>query len=419
LAEPLVRTAPTTPDEDGALANAVTAYSRRASPDDYSTLTAFAARFPRSGWTPAVETNLGLTYLHDGYFSRAIDAWRAAWTGGRNATDPHAKAMIDRAVGELARLYANLGQFNNLTTLLAEMGKRPVSGSATEAIQDAREELTLVTKDPRHLFNCGPVALKLLMLALDPGDQSGASLQFYRAGPRGTNLAEIGGLAANARFPYRIVFRKPGQAVPIPSLVHWKVGHYSAITRMANWRYRVEDPAFPGSGLWVTEAALDSEASGYFLAPAKAQKLAGWRSVGLKEAARVWGKGPTFGTQTGDPNDPRAHGGRGNGRPGSGGPGGLPGASGQPGQPGQPGCPMCSYDIKESTVGITLSDTPVGYAPPIGPSANVTIAYNQREDSQPANFSFFNVSPKWTLDWLTYIVDDPTNRGARSCRQSA
>lgn len=57
-------------------------------------------------------------------------------------------------------------------------------------------------------------------------------------------------------------------------------------------------------------------------------------------------------------------------------------------------CPMCAYDIKEATVSVSLTDQPVGYAPPIGPSAKVTIAYNQREDSQPANFSFFNVSQK-------------------------
>ncbi|WP_189523895.1 hypothetical protein, partial [Mesorhizobium sp. M3A.F.Ca.ET.174.01.1.1] len=63
-----------------------------------------------------------------------------------------------------------------------------------------------------------------------------------------------------------------------------------------------------------------------------------------------------------------------------------------------------------------MSDTPVGYAPPIGPSAKVEISYNQREDSQPAVFSFFNVSPKWTISWLSYVTDDPTNPGANVSR---
>jgi len=77
---------------------------------------------------------------------------------------------------------------------------------------------------------------------------------------------------------------------------------------------------------------------------------------------------------------------------------------------------MCDYGIEELVVGLALSDTPVGYAPPIGPSAKVSLTYNQREDSQPANFSYFNISPKWTLNWLSYIEDDPTSPGANVMR---
>jgi hypothetical protein len=40
---------------------------------------------------------------------------------------------------------------------------------------------------------------------------------------------------------------------------------------------------------------------------------------------------------------------------------------------------------REATVSLTLTDTPVGYAPPVGPSVKVAIFYNQRKDSQAAN----------------------------------
>jgi RHS repeat-associated protein len=49
----------------------------------------------------------------------------------------------------------------------------------------------------------------------------------------------------------------------------------------------------------------------------------------------------------------------------------------------------------------------------------VTLTYNQREATQPANFSFFNISPKWTLNWLTYIQDDPTFPGSTVTRYVA
>ena len=67
---------------------------------------------------------------------------------------------------------------------------------------------------------------------------------------------------------------------------------------------------------------------------------------------------------------------------------------------------MCGYDFTEMVVSLNLNDRPVGYAPPKGPPVYLTLTYNQREANQPANFSFFNVSPKWTLNWLSYIEDN-------------
>jgi RHS repeat-associated protein len=421
--EPLVRTAPTHPAEDLALSSAITAYERRANPDDFSSLTAFLSKYPRSGWTPAVLTNLGLLYLHDGYFSRALDAWQKAWSEGKNATEPHARALIDRAIGERARLYASFGQLKRLTALFAEIGDRKMTGSATEAIQAAREVLSLAEKkDPRqHLFNCGPVALRALMLSQRVPEPESEFLQFSRVGPNGTSLADIAGLADKAKFKYRLVFRKPGQPVPVPAIVHWKLGHFATIVGKSNGRFHINDPIFPGQGLWVTQAALDHEASGYFLIPANVPVGTGWRAVPRSEAARVWGKGPTSGTEpgaVGPEQDPQANGPSPNPNPNSPNPNESNPNGPNPNQPNPnpPNCPMCTYDIGESTVSVTLSDTPVGYIPPIGPSAKVTITYNQREDSQPANFTFFNVSPKWTLNWLSYVTDDPTNPGANVSR---
>jgi len=63
-------------------------------------------------------------------------------------------------------------------------------------------------------------------------------------------------------------------------------------------------------------------------------------------------------------------------------------------------------------VSLRISDTPVGYAPPRGPSMFFNVTYNQREAFQPTTFSFSNLGPKWTINWLSYIEDDPTNPAA-------
>lgn len=391
FAEPLVATARTTADEDAALARAVMAYEQRTRADDISSLKAFLSAYPQSGWAPALLVNLGLSYLHEGHFSPALAAWQEAWRRGKDATDPRARALIDRAVGELARLYASLGHVERLQALFDEIGDRAVTGSATEAVQTAREMLVLVEKDPRHLFTCGPLALQSLMLAEGAASEEVRFLQWQRVGPDGTSLADVSGFADTAKFQHRLVFRQSGQKVPMPSIVHWKVGHFAAIVGEANGRFQVEDPVFRGQTLWVTPEALDSEASGYFLAPETDATAAGWRQVDLAEASQIRGKGPTNGTRPGDAGDPPA-----GGRPNN--------------------CPLCSYDIKESSVSLMLSDAPVGYVPAIGPSAKVRITYNQREDSQPQNSNFSNIGPKWALSWLSYVTDDPTNPGANVSR---
>ena len=390
LAEALVKTAPTNAEENEALAIAVTAYRHRSSPDDFTALTDFLARHPRSGWAMAVWTNLGLTYLHSGHFTKALDAWEKAWVVGKDATAPDARGLVDRAIGERAQLFAALGQFDRLQAWFTQIGPRPITGSATEQVQMAHETLLLVKKDPRHLYICGPRALKALLIAHGVAENEAMSLDWYRATPRGTNLAQLADLANQKHLGYRLVFRKPGDAIPAMAVVHWKVGHFAAIVGNANGRIHLKDPVIAGSDLWVTPAALDAEASGYMLVPTDVDNP-NWRNVSLKEAGTVWGKGPTNGNPPGIPPRPVAN-------------------------PPKPPCPLCAYNIAEASVAVTISDTPVGYDPPIGPSTKSVISYNQREDSQPATFSYYNVGQKWTLNWLAYVVDDPTNPGANVAR---
>ncbi len=391
LPEVIVATGPTDAAEDAALARTLAAYDRRERPEDMASLEAFVAQYPASGWAASVHTNLGLLRLHYGYFTRAIDQLQKAWKAGRDATQPEARALVDRAVGELARTYASLGKIEELTALFGEIGSRPVTGPATERIQAAREVLSAVGREDAHLFNCGPLALQSLMAARGLTPEQVLFLQWHKVGPKGTNLAELAGIADKSKFGYRLVYRPPGKPVPLPSVAHLKVGHFAAVLGEANGLLHVEDAAVDGRTLWMAAEALESEASGYFLVPADVPMRDGWRAVEAKEAANLWGKGATTGTRSDDVGDIDAN-------------------------PKCGGGPMCIYNIKESSVSISLSDTPVGYDPAFGPSARLRISYNQREASQPANFNFFNVGPKWTLNWLSYVTDNPVSAGASVSR---
>ena len=53
--------------------------------------------------------------------------------------------------------------------------------------------------------------------------------------------------------------RSPGAAFIVPSVVHWKLGHYAAIVAAKGGRYEIHDPTFGGMHFVVSEAALKQE----------------------------------------------------------------------------------------------------------------------------------------------------------------
>jgi YD repeat-containing protein len=393
--EPFLPTAPTSPREDAALRQAVARYRTRAVEDDFSAMTGYLAEFPQSGWRVAVLTNLGLSYYHDGYFSKAITTWEEAWAEGKNVQDRSAQPLVDRALGELVRMHARLGHADRLAELLQEVGDRPVSGPATEAVTGAKEGLWMMQHEPGTAYLCGPMALKSLLLLEGAKPDKLAFLDNYRSGPHGVSLEQVSALADQAQLAHEIVFRRPGQPIPVPSIVHWKVSHFAAIVAQQRDRFHIEDPTF-GRDLWISRDALESESSGYFLVPTQQEASLVWRPVSSTEAGQVRGMGFTSFQQFGANllSEVMAHLKR---------------------------CPhgMCVANTTMLTVGVHLEDIPVGYTPPKGPDAHVMVVYNQREDSQPATFGWFNVSPKWTLTALTYIQDDPRTAGANVMRYAA
>jgi hypothetical protein len=130
--EPLVPIgAAPTPAENAALAVSLTNYSLRAQAEDFSHLTTFIKDYPHSPWNAALLLNLGLEYFRTGRYSKTVEVWRQAWDLGQAATDPHGKALADRAFGELVQMHARLGQMAELDAMLVSAGDRVFVGPAT------------------------------------------------------------------------------------------------------------------------------------------------------------------------------------------------------------------------------------------------------------------------------------------------
>jgi RHS repeat-associated protein len=381
--EPLVPMgAEPTAEENADFAAALTGFAACGGADDFSALTAFLDAHPDSPWNGALLTNLGLAYYRRGYYSRALRAWDGACAVAMTVTDPAQKPLADRAVGELAYMLARVGRVSELAALLQSVEDRGFCGPATEKIAGARAGLAEMRARPEVSFRCGPLALHRIMLALRPEDPRTELIAATESTSRGFALSQVEELSRLLGLHYRMAFRQPGADLALPSVVHFTVDHFAAVIRREGDRYLLEDPTFKNDA-WVTRAALDAEASGYFLIP-EGELADGWRDVSTAEGRQVWGRGNV-------PNPP------------------LPPGPCDPSTDQCNTCPdgMATPSMYLLDVSLSLTDRPVGYSPPVGPAVPFTVRYRQRDNQFSSTFNYSNLGPKWTFDWLAYIIDDP------------
>ncbi len=418
MAEPLVATGPVTEEEGRDLDAALKEFHdapAKAGPggdyDDYAKpLLAFIAAHPQSNWNAAINLDLGLGYYHAGYYSRTFGYYEKAWQLGRNATSVPARRMIDRAVGELAEMHARLGHAEELEALFADMGKRPIGGSAVYLIEGAREGLGAFHGNQGIAYLCGPAALKNILRVQKAGPKQIKVAEDARSGPHGFSLEQLAALADKAKFKYKLIRREAGQPIPFPAIINWDVHHYAAIVGMQGEKYQLQDPTFGNGTGVVTGKAIDAGGTGYFLVPASviaANPKAGWHVVNAHspEAKTVYGMGSSNNIK-GGPVTPCDLGTS------------TQGGTQPSGSASSCGCgtscpplPMAIASARMASVSLTLTDTPVGYKPQKGLPSYETLTYNSQDGDQPANFTFSNVSAQWTHSWQTYVQDDPTTPG--------
>jgi RHS repeat-associated protein len=377
-----------TADENADLAAALLGYARRSGPDDFASLTGFLDKHPHSPWTAALLTDLGLEYYNTAHYSLALDAWGKAWDLTKAPKEISAVAIGNRAVGELACMDARLGRMTELDALLNSLKGRMFHGAALGRITGAKEGLWTMKNRPQVAFRCGPLALYSIQRAFDP--QHAGTMEIFNSASttEGFSLPQVADLSKKIGLNYQMAFREKGGAFVVPSVVHWKVGHYAAVMKQAGDLYFVKDPTFRNS-VWASRAALEAETSGYFLIP-PGPLPTGWRTVEAGEGASVWGKGMTSG------NDPSCT------TPADLKTGLIPCAG------------MMVPAVHLMDVNLILSDQPLGYTPPVGPPVRFTVRYHSRDFSEldgagsigatPGNFGF-----QWTSDYAGYIEDNPSN----------
>jgi len=396
-------------------------------------LEAFIKAHPDSPWAPSLRGKLGEYYQQNGYSTLALNHWQAAWEATKQKTDDQAKMVANYSLVNYLQSLSKLGQPEIMRVLFDETQGRALPPFLQRQYNQSRKDYEYTQKSPQFANQCGTYALAAVAKTLSPTNQFGQLMR--TPAPRtGFSLARLEEMAESNHLGLVAAERPDGQdELVVPSVVHEKQNHYVAIVaRKGNW-YKVIDPAFQ-TGKWLRAEAINAEASGHFLVPAK-QVPDGWRSLGRIESDQIFGKcfprdftpppcpsdtdttcpacgGPGGSSSGGSSSDGSSSGGS-----SSGSMGGVGGVGGVGQQRIQQGCSgsgcsgMPTWTIREPWCDLCLVDEPLAYQPATGPRISFKLFYSEQFGDNSFLFpngshNVFNMGLRWNCSWISCIAPD-------------
>jgi len=364
--------------ENQAVADALMSYRNGSGAVRFAAIETFLATHPTSPWRVSLLLNLGYAYRSAGHFTRAMASFEQAWNEGRTDQTARGRAVADAAVGEFLWMSKKLGRLATLETVLEQVKGRNLTGAATAQVESAGESAYLLRNQHEMAVPSGTLALWRMLVHKKGRAPVPPEIKAFHATPDGASMVQMLRLSQSLGMRLTGAYRvSPAASIPIPSLAHLSSGHFTAVVGETDTHYKLDDLILGGE-IWMTKAAMLDESSGYFLIPGAVGP--GWRAASRTELEEKRGKCQTWGyiPNVGEPC-----------RSCGGGPG------------------MATYAFRSYSTSLQFTDSPVGYDPPRGPSARFNIGYFQRDEKQPATFTFSNVGQKWRFDWVSWVEDNP------------
>jgi hypothetical protein len=367
----------------------LSAYAQRGGPFEYANVELLDDQLAALGDSPVRPSLLlekAQLLRRKGHFIAAEETYAGLWEQAKNRSDAEGRRIAETALKDYLRLLIGLGRREKIAEILDEVGSRTLGGAVGEAYTQAREALWFFNNRAERNVFCGFSAANAVCVPLGqrpifPDVHDGEEKRtFIRDG---LSLFELRAHSHEAGGNLRIVKRAAeSDAIPAPSVIHWKFNHYSAITERNGDRYRVKDPHIGFDG-WIAKAALNEQASGYFLLPGDIHVGAGFDEVTDAEAKTVFGRHCVHARD--DEGDDCNEGGD------------------------SEDCAMATYSFRLLNPGLVIRDTPISHHPPYGPSVNIRLTYDQRSAVIPDNATYSNFGPRWTHSLLSWA--EPVESG--------
>ncbi len=230
FSEPLLPVGETTGEQNRLLSEAILSYVKKGTADDIAPFESYLASQPTSAWRASILANLGTVYRRTGRITKALATYTTAWNLAKDATGPEV-GVADYAMGQSLEMLSSLGQADMIEAQVKLVGEHVLRGPAGSKYNMARFTLSQLRKHPTHVIPSGPKALERIGLVIPRGLRNKAVIEQYAPKAEGMSLLELQALAEKAGVR-GVAAVRVGDAPPVvPSIVHLKFGHFSAVVR--------------------------------------------------------------------------------------------------------------------------------------------------------------------------------------------
>ena len=253
----------------------------------------FLAAYPNSAWSPSLRANLAIYYRSTGRLTKPLEYWADAWQAVKDAQDQRGAQVARYVIVQYAQMLADLGRAERLRLLFQEAEARSMLDSRPlrQALSKARRTLQLMDEQPGIFARCGGRAMTCLLPRNSSLREHCCQLMAVPAPQTGHTLEMMRRMAQRVNLDLLPVRRPQGDTLVVPSIVHWRVGHYVAITQRKGNLYLLADPAL--GRRWIPAEVINEEASGYFMV-ASTNLPKDWVRIGQVESLAVSGSVDRF-----------------------------------------------------------------------------------------------------------------------------
>lgn len=343
-----------------------------------------------SRWALALKNEL-MGFKHKtGWFDVARQGWDEIWQKTKDRTDLPAYHLANGALGSLLDTNVGISRAAKLRELVAAADARPLNGALEGKVFRAREAVWLLDHTAAQNVMCGPLALNAIKeFKREPFIAPRLSQVPPDYQQTGIPLSEVQRYAQNDyHLELAMAHRSDSSAkIPTPAVMHVKDDHFNALLAASadGSEYFLEDRTQGFAG-WVDKAAVDQAASGYFLV-ASVNLGSGWDKVDAVTGSTVFGRDGAHGTTPTDETTTKD----------------TPSTEDKdPCKEKAKGMPR--YTFLPMPGAIRISDVPVSYSPPVGPTVAFEVNYNDMDSGAPTSPpTWSHVGVTWSTNWVAWV----------------